>query len=352
MKSKNILNEEQEKVKKLVRMFLSERLKSVFQNLLKTGDPLCKAVVKSFLELDDSDKLQDFTYVDLVKGSNGLSDNELSFLPAPRAWRLLNFETEQDSFKRPEPDSEVWTSAQRQNVGIGRMISKLFNDTFSADAVARFVGSFKAEIEASSVFDRFFVVEGENIRYWYYERNYAQGGGSLNGSCMRYEKAQSYLDIYVKNPEKCGLVIYKNRDGKLLGRALLWKGLKKPTGKIFMDRIYTVNQKDEDLFKKYAKQNGWLYKYSQSAQDASYMDGDNRVYDSLALALYPVPYKIGEDGKVIILSKDIPKYNKYPYMDTLKYFTPETGRLASDIGERTQWKKFRLESTEGTASPV
>lgn len=350
MKS-NILNE-QEKVKKLVKMFLSERLKSVFQNMLKTGDPLCKAVVKKFLELDGSDELQDFTYVDLVKGPNGISDSELSFLPAPRAWRLLNFQTEQDSFERPSPDSDVWTSSQRQPAGIGRMISKLFSDTFSADAVARFVGSFKAEIEAVTVFDRFSVVEGENIRHWYSEKNYAQGGGSLNGSCMRYDKAQGYLDMYCKNPDKCSLVIYKNRDGKLLGRALLWKGLKKPTGKTFMDRIYTVNQRDEDLFKKYAKQNGWLYKYSQSAQDASYMDGDNRVYDSLALALYPVPYKVGEDGKIIIISKDIPKYSKYPYMDTMKYFTPETGRLASDIGERTQWKKFRLESTEGSATPV
>jgi len=339
------------KIKKLVKMFLSDKLKNVLTNLLKTGDPLSKAVVKKLLDLEDSNKLYEFSYLDIIKGNN----DSLSFLSAIRAWKLLEIESSEESLDMPDDDNVVWTTTQRQNINCSRIISKIFDDEFSVDAVQRFSNSFKAEIDSMSIFDNFEVVDGENIRYWYQEKNYEAGQGTLNGSCMRYDKAQQYLDLYCKNPEKCGLVILKSKNNKIFGRALLWKDLKKPLGKTFMDRIYTTKQSYEDIFKKYAIEQGWLYKYSQSAQDSSYMDGDKKVYDGISLVLYVVPYVIegeGENRVIKIMKSKIPKYQHYPYMDTMKYFTPDTGRLASDIGQASQYRKLRLESTEGGSNNI
>ena len=318
---KNFLNEQappedawRPKVKPMVAIHYSDKFRTILNNIMKTGDQKSKAVTKELIDLEKTNKTFVFSYLELVKTSN----DTISFLQAPRAWRMMNWESEEESFPTPAADSELWTSAQRQTIGVGKIVGKLFeDDKFSQDAINSFINTFKAECDAIGMYDRFQVVDGENLRRWYHEKSYAQGSGILNGSCMRYEAAQKFLDMYVKNPEKCALVILTDGAGKLIGRALLWKNLRKPNGKTFMDRIYTIKQSDEEMFKKFAKENGWIYKYQQSSHDASYMDGDKRVYDSLSLQLTPVPQS----------------YSKYPYMDTMKYFTPESGRLASDAGQ-------------------
>ena len=69
----------------------------------------------------------------------------------------------------------------------------------------------------------------------------------------------------MQSPEVCTLVIYKSDDDtdKILGRALLWK---LRDGKRFMDRIYTANDSDVQLFKDYAKENGWYTKRGNAEQ--------------------------------------------------------------------------------------
>lgn len=50
-----------------------------------------------------------------------------------------------------------------------------------------------------------------NIQYWYLEDRYAQGGGSLNNSCMRYKTEQKSVTFYDTFPDKIALAI--NRKG-------------------------------------------------------------------------------------------------------------------------------------------
>jgi hypothetical protein len=103
-----------------------------------------------------------------------------------------------------------------------------------------------------------------------------------------------------------------------------------------MDRIYVVRQSDEELFKKYAQEQGWIYKHSQQAYDGTYMENGQKVNKSLALKLVP-----GGD------------YKYYPFMDTLKYYNPTTGRLGSDPGNPVEGtKRLKLEGGAGQTTRV
>ena len=141
------------------------------------------------------------------------------------------------------------------------------------------------------------LVKGEDIAKWYYEKNYAPGKGgkgSIQESCMRYERCGSYLDIYIKNPEVCSMLIFKETDHKISMRALVWT---LSDGTKYMDRIYAGNSSDIAIFTNYAKRQNWLaYDYS------------------------------GKMESLEIRLKD-QKYQKYPYMDTFKYYDRDKNTL-------------------------
>jgi hypothetical protein len=100
-------------------------------------------------------------------------------------------------------------------------------------------------------------VTGEDIRKWYLEENYQFDKGQLSNSCMRYERCQKYLDIYVENPEVCQLMILKGSNpDKIIGRSLIWK---LQDGRFYQDRQYTNIESDKSVFANYAKSKGWLY---------------------------------------------------------------------------------------------
>ena len=114
-----------------------------------------------------------------------------------------------------------------------------------------------------------------------------------------------------------------------MDRALLWKTT---DGTMFMDRIYSVNQNDEELFKKFAARNGWWCKKTQNSSDTF----------------------TAEKGSE---SKDKPEYvvqltdwdDNFPYIDTLCYLNSKTGKLSNrkslisankvcnDTGGEPQW---------------
>jgi len=313
--------------KKLMKLFLSPKLTDFLRKMIATGDFQVKSVANRILGLKQTDELFDLSYVDV----DANKDDTISFMPSARAWRNMDFVDQEDANIEPSPDDPCWKASGRQTVAIGKFVNKLFDD-FSDVAVAKFVNAYKAEIAATQIFNRFKVVRGQDIRHYYSEKTYAGREGTLGGSCMRHDNCQSFFDIYVENPDKCGLVILTNLDNKLIGRALLWGPLRKPTDKIFMDRIYTIKQSDEELFKKYAVENGWIHKYTQQAHDTSYVENGQKVNKSIALQLKPKVYK------------------QYPYMDTMKYYNPGTGRLGSDPGNPVpEHKRFYLEATDGSA---
>ncbi len=223
---------------------------------------------------------------------------------------------------------DVW-SKNRQNINIGKAMRALLKSSdieFLDKDLENLVNDLKAEIAIlNDKFSYFHVVKGEDIVYWYNYRKYKIQSGTLGSSCMK-DANPHYFDLYVKNPDVCQLVILKseNDDDKIIGRALLWK---LTDGNLFMDRIYTINDADVNLFREYAKKNGWYSKYyNNSGDDVKAIGPDGSTVDSLS-------------GVVNIKSG---YYNGYTYMDTFKWFTPGSGKLSIHSGD------YNLESTDGT----
>ena len=97
------------------------------------------------------------------------------------------------------------------------------------------------------------VIHGEEIRDAYHSTGYAANTGTLRYSCMSGKEAQKYLDIYVKNPDKVGLLVLYNAQNELVGRALVWKTLQDNT---YMDRVYGTDI-IQSAFRAHADREGW-----------------------------------------------------------------------------------------------
>jgi hypothetical protein len=95
-----------------------------------------------------------------------------------------------------------------------------------------------------------------------------------------------------------------------------------------MDRIYTVNDSDVDLFKKFAVESGWWFKVSQN------MDPDTQMSN-------------GTESKklTIIVNLDKSSFDRYPYIDTLCYLSASNDTLSNDADEYD----FQLKNTNGSA---
>ena len=205
------------------------------------------------------------------------------------------------------------TSNRKGEVKLGRFINKFLTaigKTFPAAVIERFVNKYQAEVLLTKdALNNFKVVEGEDIRKWYHEQMYeSANGGQLANSCMRYPKCQEFLDIYVENPQVCKLLIFTPNEEKLSGRALLWT---LENGKKYMDRVYTNKDTYDNLFSKWANENG----YSKGIESSSI---------------------------VKVNTKD---YELYPYMDTFIYYDAEEGKLSnSQIFQRPY---AQLDETEG-----
>lgn len=194
----------------------------------------------------------------------------------------------------------------KSETSLGRIIKKLFDDKFKDHEIGEFVEKYKAVDLFNK--DKFELVNGGDIIYWYNEERYISGNGPLNESCMRYDRCADYLTFYAKNKDKVSLLILKDNedDNKIIGRALVWNinslDNKEVENMKFMDRIYYTKEYIKELFIKYAKSKSWLYKKYQN------MDIETPLVNSITK----------EEHKFITVN-DIEDNEEYPYMDTLKY---------------------------------
>ena len=150
-------------------------------------------------------------------------------------------------------------------------------------------------------------VKGHWIAELYHERNYASYSGTLGNSCMRYDRTNAYLDIYVKNPSICSLAVLLNQEGKVQARALVWEKDEKK----YHDRIYYTSDLIHDRMKAF-----FLTKEIQP------------IYSS-----YPgyVHLTFEEDTTNVDFSKRIIfSHSSYPYMDSLKYMSTDKRVLSTD----------------------
>lgn len=279
-------------------LILSPKFKKL---LTKIKSPISEAILLA--EIDDGTKF-DISFLDYLEEKDKI--DKITFLPSNKIFQDKNL---------IESPSEAWNSRMRQEMSVGKIVNKLFPNRFKQNEIEQFVNDFKAEI--GKFYSKLKLVEGEEIRYWYLEENYEnRSQGDINSSCMKESKSQPFLDIYTNNPDKCKLLILmsEKNDKKIKGRALIWWELRKPLNKIYMDRIYTINDADRKLYIDYAIENNWLYKVKQVMHDASYIENGKTVFSSVTIVLKPAEYKT------------------YPSLDTFPYYTPSTGRLSSNAG--------------------
>ena len=111
-----------------------------------------------------------------------------------------------------------------------------------------------------------------------------------------------YLDNNVVS-----MLIMKNSDDKLLGRALLWQF---DDVKV-MDRIYTINDEDyQYYFMKWAEDNNFIYKKRQNWSNTLQFIKDGKEIESKL--------------SIQLSNWD---YSYYPYLDTFKWFDRSSGKI-------------------------
>lgn len=202
----------------------------------------------------------------------------------------------------------IWNDKKRGEVKISKLVNKLIDKKYTEAQREIFVNLIKSKLSEKT---KFIVAKGEDIIKYYNKENYVEEKGTLGNSCMR-SKSNDIFDIYVKNPEKCSLLVLVNEEDKVLGRALLWE-LDFCTSeeiKKFMDRIYTINDYDVNKFKAWAIENKYSYKYKNTYSDVKEVIWNRET--------------ISVDMRI-----DINKinYDSFPYLDTFKLYSPDNHSL-------------------------
>lgn len=205
-----------------------------------------------------------------------------------------------------------WSSVARRKYQTvqraGRVFRKFF--TYLNDAeLSNVVSAYNAKFVETEF--KFKEVEGEDIRKYYNQDKYASDSGTLGGSCMRYDDCSNYMDIYVDNCVK--LIIYVNSCDEITGRALLWEVEYKGNKRMFMDRIYTNDYKDEERFKMYAESKGYLYKLEQSYGTEGVCDNGD----------------IDHKGEMIVEASFSVSGQDFPFMDTMCYGNVDGTKLST-----------------------
>ena len=220
-------------------------------------------------------------------------------------------------------DQRIW-STSRNNIKIGRLVRAILTASkisFTDSEIEQFTNTYKATYDfAKDALKQFDIVKGDKIAYWYDEENYVSGGGSLNNSCMA-SVGSDYFDIYTQNPQVSLVILYgeggsieseKYTDSKIKGRAILWDAKLDGQPVKFMDRIYTSQDADVELFKQFAEKNGWWFKKRQSMEPGDdFTDGSS-----------------SKKGKIKV-NLDDTDFEYYPYCDTICYIDTNTGMASN-----------------------
>ena len=171
----------------------------------------------------------------------------------------------------------------------------------------------------------------DEVKKYYLEDSYegSEKSSSLWNSCMKHDQCQSFIEFYEEIGAK--MLILKGADGKIGGRAIIWKGEFKQDGKkklvpkTLMDRVYFNDDGDLSLFLDYAKDKGWLRRVCQDYEQTSeFMDENRNVLQGKFFFDTGMKWK---NTKGTIHLRDIDD-DKFPWLDTLQYIDIE-GKLSN-----------------------
>lgn len=323
---------------------LSDRLK---QLLVTISHP----IAISLLQLGDTREEHDLTLLDYDTEDNG----KFKYVLSNKAYDVVKDRADATSYSSPQHYLRVITNLETLSnkinnifvtTSIGKAVNKIFPKQFQASGkpgedIESFANMIKHK--RSQKFEKFKIVDGEDIIKYYDEKNYDSNAprSPLGSSCMRYDGCDTYINFYAMNKGVKLVVLFSDdEDDKIIGRALLWDiaefdGEKVGMETKFMDRIYTVYDFDVMNFKEYAEKNGWLYKIRQD------MDQDTKIFDP----------RTGESKSMMLKTVngfEKNTYSEYPYMDTMKWFFFEEGFIANrDSAGGDMARYIFMESTSG-----
>jgi hypothetical protein len=254
----------------------------------------------------------------------GDTNDTISFVYGAKVKELMN--EYNDEYR------EMGWKMKRSSMKIGKMIKSMYDCSFPINQpkgvpapkppidIESFVNMFKAEKDKNKNYERFELVSGKDIKFWYNQANYSrfiQEDTTLAKSCLRYEESGKLLEMYVNNPKCVKMLILKDDVNRLRGRALVWN-LTEPEGRVYLERIYTINDYDVELYKNYAREQGWLYKSRQTyGYQHPIIDGTNGN-------------EYYWENFTMKVQLDVKPVNYFPYLDTLCVYNTETGILSND----------------------
>lgn len=298
-----------------MRIFYSDQFRSLLKKISdnkSTDNETARVISEQLLSSEaKKDILDTYTLIDITD-----KNDKISYVQTNRILRDSGLKD--ISGLQPGPDYKFWREGRTPEFGIGRWVRRVFADVIKSPLtdpqIELFVNAYKSVYDSKDSVD-LSVVQGEDIKTNYLEDNYVEIKGQLGNSCMRYERCQSYLDIYVQNPEVCKLLVLKE-GGKVKGRSLLWI---LSDGRKYIDRIYTIQDSDKNIFKDWAKKNGYDLTYDMTTSN--------------------------EDLKVNL---KVTSFSKYPYMDTFEYYDDQNGILYENLPEMSDDDEIlKLKSTGG-----
>lgn len=212
-------------------------------------------------------------------------DGSISYLPSGKEHKVN--------------DDGSWKRDGRQNGKPGKIIRKLFTKNalkvINSKEFEMFANHYKAECNKDGY--RFEVWPNKKIPGVYDMDTENRSENSLNNSCMNGESG--YMDIY-KYCKQLSIVVLLNNDGRLCGRALVWKTSDTLT---IMDRIYCTQEFMYEMFVEYANTQGWYHKKHYKTSD------------------YKTDFISPDDTEVELKIRIVTdcNFDRYPYIDTFSY---------------------------------
>lgn len=237
-------------------------------------------------------------------------------------------------------------AVKSSEVSVGRFIRALLNKAgveFTDAEIEDFVYKYRAEIEKmkDALNKRFKVVKGDDIKKYYSANKYEAESGDLGNSCMRYNRCQSYFDIYTDNSQVSLLLLMSEKEeDQIAGRAILWEMEPYEISTKVMDRIYTIRTADQQLFKDWAIENEYWYKQKQ----------DFSEYTPFEFVDKKTGKKQERQREFSVKLDKSTDYSEYPYMDSFKYYNLSKGTLYNSDNFGHDYELVDTEGGNGSCS--
>jgi len=231
----------------------------------------------------------------------------LSFLPNGREHKV-------------NPETGKWLRDGRQEMKPAKLARKLIREAqmqdLSDDDFEKFGNKVRAYLGVVGDEDgegkniNLEIIQGNAIKDAYLRDNYSTilgDGTNLHNSCMRSECSQKYFGIYTGNPSAVNMLVARDTENKVLGRALLWQF---DDGDKGMDTIYGPDIVAQ-LMIDWAMDNGYWHKSSQSCHHHNFDGHGLDRHSNTELK------DIGKLTRRVTLNNA--DFDYYPFVDSLYY---------------------------------